>query len=204
MPSKNVQKPNVGESYYHVYARGASKQPIFLEPADYNHFISLFSRYLSLTPKQDRLGINYPHLQGRIELLAYCLMGNHFHLLLYQIEQGAMSQLMKSIMTSYGRYFNFKYKRSGSMYESTYKASLINSDAYLTHISRYIHLNPRYWQRYKYSSIANYLYEAQNEWLQNSRVMEQFSSSDEYRIFLEDYEGEKVVLDELKYELANL
>lgn len=204
MPSRNVQKPDVADSYYHVYARGASKQPIFLEPADYDYFISLFSRYLSSKPKQDKLGINYPHLYGRIELLSYCLMSNHFHLLIYQYEQGSMSQLMRSIMTSYSRYFNFKYKRTGSLYEDTYKASLINADSYLTHISRYIHLNPRYWQRYRYSSIRNYIDNRDDEWLLKDKVMEQFLGADDYRMFLEDYTEQKTILDELKYELANL
>ena len=145
MPSRNVQKPDIENSYYHVYARGASKQQIFLEPADYRYFIAIFSRYLSPKPVQDKLGMTYPHLQGKVELLTYCLMANHFHLLLYQAEQGAMSKLMKSIMVSYGRYFNLKYKRSGSLYESTYKASLVSSETYLIHISRFILLNPRYW-----------------------------------------------------------
>jgi REP element-mobilizing transposase RayT len=204
MPSRNVKKPDIADSYYHVYARGASKQPIFLDAADYHYFIGLFNRYLSVKHQQDKSGMVYPHFYGKVELLAYCLMGNHIHLLIYQIEQGSMSQLMRSIMTSYTRHFNLKYKRTGPLYESTYKASLINADSYLVHISRYIHLNPRYWQRYRYSSISNYLEGRQDEWLLPGKVMEMFAGVKDYRTFLEDYEGQKAILDELKYELADL
>ena len=69
-------------------------------------------------------------------------MPNHIHLLVYQHQPQAMAQFMRSVLTSYSRYFNKRYKRSGSLFESRYKASLISDDAYLEHISRYIHLNP--------------------------------------------------------------
>jgi len=198
-----VQKPDVINSYYHVYARGNNKQQIFMEPADYDYFINLFGRYLSVKPSEDKTGVIYPHFYGKIELLAYCLMGNHFHLLLYQYEQSSMSHLMRSIMTSYSRYFNFKYNKTGSLYESTYKASIINSDSYLTHISRYIHLNPRYWQRYKYSSIGYYLNGKEDEWLAKDKIDVLFDNVEDHKAFLEDYEDQKAVIDELKYELAN-
>jgi putative transposase len=203
MPSRNVRKVDVAGGYYHVYARGASKQPIFLEPADYYYFINLFNRYLSRKQQVNKAGVVYPNYREKVELLCYCLMNNHFHILLYQKEQGGMSQFMKSVMISYGRYFNLKYKRSGSLYESTYKASMINADNYLVHISRYIHLNPRYWQRYKYSSIRYYLEDITEEWLEKKRVMELFTHSSVYKLFLQDYEEHKTMLDELKDELAN-
>jgi hypothetical protein len=80
---------------------------------------------------------------------------------------------------------------------------MINADNYLVHISRYIHLNPRYWQRYKYSSIRYYLEDITEEWLEKKRVMELFTHSSVYKLFLQDYEEHKTMLDELKDELAN-
>jgi len=204
MPSRNVRKPDAAESYYHIYARGNNKQPIFLDVTDYQYFISLFARYLSAEPQHDKTGVPYAHYRGSIELLAYCLMPNHFHLFVYQRDQSAMSGFMKSIMTSYGRYFNLKYKRTGSIYESTYKASLISTDAYLMHISRYIHLNPRRWRRYVFSSIAYYTGAKPPEWLTPRRVTNLFSSPRAYLQFLRDYEGRKSILDELKHELADI
>lgn len=206
MPSRNVVKQDAPESYYHVYARGASKQDIFIVPDDFEFFINLFARYLSNEPVQDRAGIAYPHYAVDVKLLAYCLMGNHFHLLLYQVDQQAMARLMKSIMTSYSRYFNFKYKRSGALFESTYKASRIENDAYLQHITRYIHLNPRYWKRYPYSSYTWYAAEehCRPEWLHTTPILDLFASQTAYTEFVADYEEQKEIMDVLKFELADV
>ncbi len=204
MPSRNILKFDASNNYYHIYARGASKLPIFLDTSDYKYFIGLFARYLSAYPKLDKSFVSYPHYFGKVELLAFCLMKNHFHLLIYQKDQGQMSLLMKSIMSSYCRYSNLKYKRSGSIYESTYKASLISSDTYLTHVSRYIHLNPRYWQRYKYSSLKYYFGLESVEWLEKARIEGLFSGAEEYMTFLQDYEDRMEILHELKHELAHL
>lgn len=204
MPSRNVQKQDVSESYYHIYARGINKQSIFQDHRDYKYFIALFERYLSNEKKLDKVGIPYPNFSQDIELMAYCLMGNHFHMLIYQVNQGAMSRLMKSIMTSYSRYFNLKYKRTGALWEETYKASRIDADNYLAHISRYIHLNPRSWLYYKYSSIGFYLGNDSSEWIKKDRIMDIFSSAKAYRVFLEDYLEQREIINELKHELANL
>ena len=72
MPSRNVLKIDVQESYYHIYARGASRQDIFLEPADYYIFLELFRRYLSPEEIRDSSGIPYAKLGDDIELLCYC------------------------------------------------------------------------------------------------------------------------------------
>jgi putative transposase len=185
MPSRNVLKVNVPDAYYHVYARGINKENLFLESRDYKYFLGLFERYLSRKPAVNRMGVVYPHFYGKIELLTYCLMQNHFHLLIYQVEAGAMEKLMRSIMTSYSRYFNLKYKRTGSLYESRYKASLIDQETYLQHISRYIHLNPRGWQTYRYSSLRYYKLDDLPEWLKPTKVLDLFDSSDEYMEFVQ-------------------
>lgn len=203
MPSRNIIKVNIPDSYYHVYARGTNKQKLFLEAADYKYFLSLFERYLSQKPISDRMGVVYPHFYGRIELLAYCLMQNHFHLLFYQVEVTAMEKLMRSIMTSYSRYFNIKYKRTGPLFESRYKASLLDQDAYLQHISRYIHLNPRNWQTYRHSSLRYYKSDDVPEWLKPAKVLALFSGGGDYMDFVADYEQHKQMLDELKYHLAD-
>lgn len=81
MPSRNVLKVDIPDSYYHIYARGASRQEIFREAADYYVFLELFRRYLSPEEIKDSAGIPYTKLHNDIELLCYCLMPNHFHLL---------------------------------------------------------------------------------------------------------------------------
>jgi putative transposase len=166
-------------------------------------FLQLLARYLSIEPVQDASGRDYPHLHGKVELLAYCLMGNHFHMLLYQVEEGAMKTLMQSLMSSYTRYFNKTHKRSGPLFESRYKAAMIYHQNYLEHISRYIHLNRKDWQTYRYSSIHNYLYDREDEWLQPERILELFNSKQEYKEFVSDYVEYKQMLDLVKYELAD-
>jgi len=91
MPSRNVVKIDVEKSYYHVYARGGSRQSIFRDDEDYEYFQSLFQRYLSIEEKHDRTGRPYVHLLTKLELLAYCLMPNHFHLMFYQVSEGSIS-----------------------------------------------------------------------------------------------------------------
>ena len=203
MPSRNTVRLDSPDSYYHVYARGASKQTIFLDPNDFNYFLHLLARYLSRKPAESKTGIVYPHYYDKIELVSYCLMGNHFHLLVYQREKGVLSQFMKSLMTSYSRYFNFKYNRSGPMFENRYKSSLITNDSYLMHISRYIHLNPRSWKRYPYSSIGYYRSGGEPEWLQTSRALDQHNTRQDYINFVSDYEQHKEMLEQIKAELAD-
>lgn len=203
MPSRNTIRLDTEESYYHVYARGASKQPIFLEPKDYDYFLKLFARYLSEVVVTSKQGTDYPNFNKSVQVLAYCLMSNHFHILVYQSEQGGLTALMRGIMTSYSRYFNLKYKRSGSLFENRYKASKIDNQSYLDHISRYIHLNPRYWKTYPYSSLVYYKKEKPPVWLHPESILEMFSDTDSYLSFLADYEEHRDMLAEIKHELAD-
>lgn len=203
MPSRNIIRQDVSESFYHVYARGSNKQRIFLDEKDKEKFISLFARYLSQEQLHSNTGEPYPHFLNRVELMAYCLMDNHFHLLVYQGSVGGISAFMRSLMTSYVRYFNLKYKKTGSLFESRYKSSRIDDETYFVHISRYIHLNRRNWKYYKYSSINYYRKANEPEWLSTKRVLESFSSRKEYVDFLYDYEGHKEMLEEIKYDIVN-
>lgn len=203
MPSRNAIKPDVSESYYHVYARGINKQTIFLEAADFEYFLRLLARYLSTKQAENKLGRTYPIFTNRIELITYCLMSNHFHLLIYQVDEGSMASFMKSLLTSYSKYFNLKYKRSGPLFESRYKAVRIEAQSYLEHISRYIHLNPRYWKNYRYSSLRYYFKANTVEWLQAGKIESLFDGRSQYLSFLDDYEEHKQMLEEIKHGLAD-
>ncbi|MBL8122447.1 transposase [Candidatus Saccharibacteria bacterium] len=203
MPSKNTAKIDLPLSYYHVYARGASRQPIFVDTEDYAFFISLLERYLTPDNRLNTAGVPYPNFTDSLELLAYCLMGNHFHMLIYQSDRGIMPQFMRSLLTSYSSYFNRKYGRSGSLFESRYKASRIDTDSYLQHISRYIHLNPRYWRRYPHSSYLTYIGKRTEPWVRPRKILDLFESPTTYTEFMDDYEDVKQMLEEIKYDLAD-
>lgn len=203
MPSRNVLKIDIPDSFYHVYARGHSRTKVFLDQEDYATFLSLFKRYLSAKPQHSLAGAPYPHLFNAIELACFCLMSNHFHLLLYQKDEGSMQRLMRGVLTSYSRYFNKKYQRSGALFESSYKASLISDQRYLDHITRYIHLNRKDWEHSPYSSIDFYLGKRKASWVRPERILAMFSNANDYHQFVADYAGHKQMLDEIKHELAN-
>src|SRR3989344_5922404 len=147
MPARNSRKQYIPESYYHIYNRGVAKQTIFEDKQDYVVFLSLFKRHLSKEPSVDKYGRSHPHYRNDIELLAFCLMSNHFHFLIYQDKDDrAMTKFVQSLCTAYTMYFNRKRKSVGPLFEGRFKASRITKDQYLQHISRYIHLNPAKYQ----------------------------------------------------------
>ena len=202
MPSRNRVKQYTENGFYHVYNRGVNKQIIFRESDDYHVFLNLFKRYLSTNPVVDKKGREYPWLKQEIELMAYCLMPNHFHLLLFQIDREAMTKLLRAVCTSYTGYFNKKYGRVGPLFQGVFKASLISSEAYLQHISRYIHLNPADYLAWEYSSLRYYLGQKTADWLNPGLILEMFNDTS-YLDFLADYGEHKKMLEEIKYELAN-
>jgi putative transposase len=203
MPSRNVVKTYLPESYYHVYSRGINKQKIFHDREDYRVFLSLFKRYLSLDETKNSSRHTYEKYSDRIELLSYALLPNHLHLLIYQHDADALKEFMKALMVSYSMYFNKKHSRCGPLFQSRYLASLVDADGYLLHISRYIHLNPSDWAKGDRSSIDFYTGKRKADWINTTRILAQFRDRNEYIAFLKDYEEQKKILDELKWELAS-
>lgn len=203
MPGRNLEKVYIENSYYHVYSRGHNKQVIFRDEQDYAVFLNLFKRYLSAKPVKDNKNREYPRYTDKIELLAFCLMPNHIHALIYQDSPQVMTKLFQSLMTTYGMYFNKKYKQRGPVFESRFRASLITQDTYLQHITRYIHLNPKNYKQWRYSSLPYYAGDQQAQWLRPKKILDLFKNNDEYINFVEDYEDYKEMMDELTYELAD-
>ncbi len=114
-----------------------------------------------------------------------------------------MKKLLKNICGSYTSYFNKKYQRVGPLFQDRFKAVLIDNDSYLQHISRYIHLNPRAYLEWEFSSLPYYLGKKRADWVKPKATLELFESVDDYRQFVADYESYKRDLDILKSELAN-
>lgn len=195
MPSRNTVREYSSPAYYHIYNRGSGERHIFQDAEDKYVFLRLLQRYLSDDPQF----CAYPSYV--IELLAYCVMGNHFHLLLFQENDiEAITKLMRSVSTSYSMYFNKKYKAHGHVFQSVFKSSHITNDAYLAHISRYIHLNPETYRTYRWSSLPFYIGQSAPDWLHPSRAITMSSTA--YLAFLEDYEDRRQLLKEIKDQLA--
>lgn len=203
MPSKNRVKVYLENSYYHLYNRGVNKRVIFKDEEDYAVFLNLLKRHMAPESQKDKKGREYVNLYQDIELLAFCLMPNHFHLFIYQHTQSAIKDLMRLVLMSYTTYFNKKYRRIGPLFQDTYKASLITNDNYVLHISRYIHLNPREYRSWPYSSLAYFIGAKTANWVRPSRVLDMFSGKDDYLKFVADYVDYKRELDTIKSKLAN-
>jgi putative transposase len=203
MPSRNVVRQFYSGQYYHVYNRGVAKQQIFLDDDDRLHFLEILERHLdadNISTKQD--GIIYHKYNDDLELLAYCLMSNHFHMLVYlKSDNNEFSSFMQAIMTAYTMYFNKKYQRVGHLFQGVFKASMITDDSYLLHITRYIHLNPRNYRIYPHSSVKYYLTADAPTWLHPERILGMFDG--DYSQFLVDYEQAKEMFDKIKHDLAH-
>lgn len=209
MPSRNVIKEFASQEYYHVYNRGVEKRDIFLDEQDYTVFMGLLKKYLSAIPNKKQNNNSNRHtystLNNELNLVAYCLMPNHFHLLFYQHTDDAITKLMRRVITGYVMYFNDRYKRVGTLFQGRYKAAHINADAYLHHISRYIHMNPNDYETASYSSLPFYIGSKKTpEWVKPAVVLELFDNNrQQYHEFLKDYQDTKQELSVLKWQLAN-
>ncbi|OGI66278.1 hypothetical protein A2647_00800 [Candidatus Nomurabacteria bacterium RIFCSPHIGHO2_01_FULL_40_24b] len=151
------------DEYYHLYNRGTEKRKIFLEKRDYEHF--LFLMYVCNTTKSIELrniGKTFDREETIIDIGAYCLMPNHFHVLVREKVKNGISKYMLKLMTGYSMYFNKKYKRTGKLYEGVFKSIHANKDTYLKYLYSYIHLNPaklidKNWKENKHRNIKNLL-----------------------------------------------
>lgn len=203
MPGKNTHKVFIEDHFYHIYNRGWNRNEIFLDKSDYVCFERLLERHLSTDPVVDGRGRDYVHLRPQIDLNAYCLMPNHFHLLVFIRSESAATKLMSSLMTAYTMYFNRKYKRRGPLCENRFKAVPIIADDQLMHITRYIHLNKADYKTWPHSSYADYLVDQPRDWLAPEPILELFSSQQQYIEFVDDYADLQRERDSIKRELAD-
>jgi putative transposase len=188
MPSKNSRKYFQANGVYHIYNRGAHKVPIFVDDDDKNKLLSLFARHLDPKEAQSRCdNIAYRKYHEDIEIVSYCLMDNHFHLLVHQIGDGdVVPKFMQAVMVSYTMYFNLRHNHQGTIFQGVYKSSDVDDYQYLHHITRYIHRNPRYFKSYKYSSYRFFIKKQKPRWLHPEKVLTKFSSKSTYKRFVED------------------
>lgn len=138
--------PLISKEFYHIYNRGNSKQTIFHDKADYSRFLKLL--FIANSRLNFKLHLikddiyNFDREQQLVHIGAYCLMPNHFHLLLTQIEEGGISKFMQKVSTGYSMYYNKRYKRTGTLFEGKFKSTHSDNDRYLKYLFSYMHLNP--------------------------------------------------------------
>jgi len=169
-------------AYYHVTSRGNEQKDVFKSRRDREKFLD----YLASATQRYGAVIH-----------AYCLMTNHYHLLL-ETPEANLSQIMRHINGAYTTYFNVKRKRAGHLFQGRYKAILVEADAYAAELSRYIHLNPvkaglvRRPEDYLWSSYRSYIGQSQAaEWLKTDFILGYFgprgaAAGTGYRMFVEE------------------
>jgi len=153
-----MQKPKFVENkIYHIYNRGVEKRKTFLDKQDYLRFIhnlfefndeaatkNLFFYFNRLTSEVEPHYLK-PNREPRkllVNILAFCLMPNHFHLLVQQIKENGVVRFMQKLGTGYTMYFNQKYERVGGLFQGRFKAVLVENEAHFIHLPYYIHCNP--------------------------------------------------------------
>ena len=174
----------VPNEFYHVYNRGTDKRIIYSDSFDYIRFVELlyvansgYSVNVRDIKNRHKTVFDFDRGEPLVALGAYCLMPNHFHVLVTPLVENGISIFMAKLATSYSMYFNKRYKRTGALFEGAFKSEHASHDEYLKYLFAYIHLNPvklidstwkeqgiqdstkayNYAAAYAYSSLQDYL-----------------------------------------------
>lgn len=213
--------------YYHLYSRGNSKQKIFLDNHDYEHFVKClfvcnttkkfkFSRNIKMNP------FDFDRGNKLISIGAWVLMPNHFHIYLiaphqkeYTLKenQNRISEFMRKALTAYSLYFNKKYNRTGGLFEGRFKSVHIDSDNQAKYLFSYIHLNPikliqKNWKEEGISNIkesleflSRYKWSSYKDFIQNKRQESEILSPSDFPDYFSNINNfNKEILTWLNYD----
>ncbi len=134
--------------FFHTLNRGVDKRNIFLGDKDYLRFVHDLYEFndqdwvLDVGYRSDKPPTPARRRKLLVDIHCFCLMKNHYHLLLSPRIENGVSRFMKKLNMGYAKYFNNKYKRTGALFEGRYKSVPITSQSHFIHIPYYIHLNP--------------------------------------------------------------
>jgi len=217
MPVQNVKNTNKNEAYFHIYNKGVDNRNLFNDDQDYKVFLSYLKDYLTAPPDPEKLKKTFsvkgrafkgvPHQPknyfNKVELIAYNLMPNHFHLLVRQNTHGSLAKLTRSISTRYAIYYNKKYKRRGSLCAGPYKSVQIKDVYQLVYLTRFLHREPlkekhgvKDLNHNVYSSYKEYFGLRETSWIKPQVVFSYldkidnnyFKGTNGYKNFVEKYQ----------------
>lgn len=195
----------VTDSVYHIFNKSIAGYKIFNNNEDYSRIVNVFCYYQREKPginfskfisAADKNGCDYYDFSSlidrrkHVEIIAYCVMPTHFHIILKQVLDRGISIFMNNIQNSYTRYFNIKNKRKGPLWESRFKSVLVEKDEQLLHLTRYLHLNPVTAfmvdkpEDWKASSYQEYIFQTSNSICEYDDLIEIDKSI--YKEFVED------------------
>lgn len=203
--------PFVNGEFYHLYTRGVEKQNTFSDRRDYSHFVEALFYYHIQDPKPKfsthRRTKVFPidYSKKIVDIICYCLMPNHFHLLVKQLQNGGISELMRKLILSSTKYRNTKYNHQGSLFQVPFKSVHIESEEQLIHVSRYIHLNPlvslltKDLKLYHWSSYLEYIGMRDNLAVKKEEILQFFKSPKDYEKFVLDQADYGMTLERIKH-----
>ena len=167
--------------YYHIYNRGANRQPIFRADVNYVFLLRRVKKHATLLD---------------VSVIAYCLMPNHYHFLLRQDGSHTISAWVQAVFNSYTKAFNKMFDRGGTLFEGPFRAVTVDRDEYLVHLCRYIHLNPvraklvQFPEEWPYSNYREWIGQRAGALQDEAFIREWFPSPQEYRQFVMDGLGD--------------
>lgn len=205
--------PLVNSEFYHLFNRGAEKRIIFTQSWDYKRFLKSLFYYQFLGPKpsfskfsKSEWNLFKPLNENKVvEIICYCLMPNHFHLLVRQLKNHGISLFLGQFLNSYTKFFNIKYSRIGALFQGQFKAVRIETDEQLTHLSRYIHLNPVVTGLVK--SLEEWPWSSYSEYINHPRICSTkeilcfFPSKEKYKEFVQAQIDLGTTLEILKHRI---
>ena len=173
--------------YYHLYNRGADRQPIFFCDENWSYFIKRIRHYFR------------PEL---VDIVAYCLMPTHYHLLVYLRTDDLSKQIMQPFSLSYTKAINKQKERVGPLFQGPFRALWVDRNEYLLHLSRYIHVNPVTAglvdrpEEWTFSSYRDYIGLRQGTLPATEVILSQFPSCQAYQTFVESYSDQNAKIIE--------
>jgi putative transposase len=168
MPTREI--PLLSGHFYHIYNRGVNKDPIFFSDQNYSYFMFRFAYYK----------------KEKADLVAYCLMPNHFHLLLRVNDDLFVKTALSPFLISYSKAINLANNRVGPLFQGRFQAKEIDGEGNLMECIRYIHLNPvnanlvSSPDQWKYSSYSDYINQRKNSITNIEIVLQSFSSINDF------------------------
>ncbi len=215
-------EPILTGNIYHVFNKTIESKKIFTNKNSCNHFIELIQYYRS-----SKVKISFSKLKNldqqirskfitdtqikkyfKVEILVFCLMPTHFHLLLKQKEDRGIERFCSDVINAFTRYFNIRYERKGPLFLTKFKSVRIRTDGQLIHVSRYIHLNPYTSQIVRdFEDLKNYRWTSLNEYINkkevfcNTKLILSLFKNDrrKYRVFVKNNADYQKELEKVKY-----
>lgn len=194
---------NKSISNYRIFSSAINTQR-FIEILDYYNDVSnhkCFSDYINIKGQYESNNVLFQQINSHVKFLAYCIMPDHYHLLVKIIIDKSFPLFIGKVNNSYSRFFNLMHNRKGPLWQSRFRAVLIQSNEQLLHVSRYIHLNPstaglvKKPEEWKYSSYNDYI--NSNTCLDNLKEIS-IRNPNTYKRFVEDQKDYQRTLKQIK------